>query len=859
MAKTHTLTSSISGIAVSSVLVISLLPSTLQAQALEEIVVTAQRRTQSLQEVPISIDAISGEEIRLQGFRNMDQLANFSPSILIDNRIQDQDIAIRGVGTTGNNLTLEQAAPTFIDGIHYGRTSQIKNAFIDLERVEVLRGPQPVYFGQNATAGAFSLTTRKPGPEWEGNVNGEVGNFGRKTIEGAFGGPINDTWGIRVAGKWDTLDGYLTDVFTGDKFPEGRDIAGRVIVQWAPTEQFEATMKYQFTDYNGGSDGAAVALSGKGAVANIERKVLIQGYNNNPFIKLTNSLSDGLGVRSGPIYLWPDTTINNADATLCTATVVTNCGGNIDMRAAASAIRNGDIVGRENIDPWDAYLNMNYRFANEIELSSQTGFSRLVRSYVRDNSLSPFLMNLQNRDEDYNSWSQEIRLTSPSGGSIEWMTGLYWQKTDLELRSDNWRGELRRPRRYNEVWEDGEWKSVFATLTWNFWDDKASIDLGARYTAIEKAAQVVGYSSTWVFDVIPTSRPGFTAVPGGWTYRYDLQRFVPNEWDARAAVGMTPLVKGLREAGPYQGEWKDDDINPQVTLRYRPTEDISMYAKWAQAFKAGGFNTGSSTIPATRAQFELLSEYAENWEIGAKGSFWDGKARANISAFWMDVNDLQIATTRIDLATNTSQGSTSTNAGKQRVRGIEADATVLAAERLTLGLNGALMDGKMIEYTGAGCTEAENEIAATGPCLTAAESIALYGVNTFAGLIDRSGYEAPRTPDWVVTGNVDYWMPVYDSYKVTFNGKFKLSAGYISNVESFSLIVKMNKHEDINLSLGFGDQDDVWRISLWGRNLLEPLPSYNAQYDVNPNGLFTTGLSSSHFKSYGLQLEYNYK
>ncbi len=858
MSLKRTITTSILGAAIASAAVALLYPLTLQAQALEEIVVTAQRRTQSLQEVPISIDAISGEEIRRQGFRNMDQLADFSPSILIDNRIQDQDIAIRGIGTTGNNLTLEQAAPTFVDGIHYGRTSQIKNAFMDLERVEVLRGPQPVYFGQNATAGAFSLTTKKPTPEWEGNLTAEVGNFGRKTVEAAAGGPITDTFGIRVAGKWDRMDGYLTDVFTGDKFPEGRDIAGRAIVQWTPTEQFEATMKFQFTDYNGGSDGAAVALSGSGHPGDIERKVLLDGYNNNSFIPLTGSLSDGLGVKTGPNYLYADNTINNGDATLCLTPSQTNCGGQIDMRAAASAIRNGDIVGRENSDPWDTYLNMSYRLANEIEVSSLTGFSRLTRSYVRDNSFSPFLMNLQNRAEDYNSWSQELRVTSPSGGTFEWMGGLYWQQTDLELRSDNWRGELRRPRRYNEVWEDGEWKSLFVTGTYNFFGDKASIDLGARYTDIEKSAQIVGYSGTWIFNVEPVSRSGYSAVPGGWTYPYNLQRFVPTEWDGRAAVGMTPLLTGFREGGPHTGTFKDDDLNPQITLRYRPTENISTYAKWATAFKAGGFNTGSSTIPSTTAEFELLSEYAENWEVGAKGTFWDGKARANLSAFWMEVKDLQIATTVIDVA-GISQGSTSTNAGMQRVRGIEFDATALVAERLTLGLNGAIMDGIMVEYTGAGCTEAENQIAATGPCLTAAESIAQYGVNTLAGLIDRSGSEAPRTPDWIFTANLDYWIPVLDNHKVSFNGKFKISDGYITNVEDFDLTVKMNQHEDMNLSVGYGDQDEVWKISLWGRNLLEPLPSYNAEFDIIPNGLITSGLSSSHFRSYGVQFEYNYQ
>ena len=137
------------------------------ALIVEEVVVTAQRREQLLQEVPISIEAISGAEINQQGFRNLNDLANFSPSVLIEPRLQEQDIAIRGFGTTGNSLTLEQAAPTFLDGIHFGRSSQIKLAFLDVERVEILKGPQPVFFGQNATAGAFNLQSRMPTPEWE--------------------------------------------------------------------------------------------------------------------------------------------------------------------------------------------------------------------------------------------------------------------------------------------------------------------------------------------------------------------------------------------------------------------------------------------------------------------------------------------------------------------------------------------------------------------------------------------------------------------------------------------------------------------------------------------------------------------
>ncbi|NIO07284.1 MAG: TonB-dependent receptor plug domain-containing protein, partial [Deltaproteobacteria bacterium] len=164
-------------------------PGLVYGQALEEIIVTAQRREQSLQEVPISLEAIAGSELVEQGFRTLDDLAEFSPSVELDVRMQDQNISIRGMGTVGSSLALEQAAPTFIDGVVLGRTSMTKAAFFDLERIEVLRGPQPVYFGQNAVAGAFSLVTRKPSQEWEGNILVDAGNFGRRSIEGGVGGP----------------------------------------------------------------------------------------------------------------------------------------------------------------------------------------------------------------------------------------------------------------------------------------------------------------------------------------------------------------------------------------------------------------------------------------------------------------------------------------------------------------------------------------------------------------------------------------------------------------------------------------------------------------------------------------------
>lgn len=187
----------------------------LQAQILEEVVVTAQRRDQSMQEVPISMESYGSEEIRDQGFRDISFLGDFSPGMVIE-KDQSQggaNVFIRGFGTAGRNLTVSQAAPTFVDNVHQSRVSQSLLAFMDVDRVEILKGPQPVYFGQNATAGAISIISARPTDVWEGFVHAETGFYGDsptafKTVgnhklEAAAGGPITDTVGIRIAGKYE--------------------------------------------------------------------------------------------------------------------------------------------------------------------------------------------------------------------------------------------------------------------------------------------------------------------------------------------------------------------------------------------------------------------------------------------------------------------------------------------------------------------------------------------------------------------------------------------------------------------------------------------------------------------------------
>ena len=175
---------------------------------------TAQRREQSLQDVPISVTAVTGEAIEEGGFSDVEDMSIFVPNLFMRDAFTGQSIIVRGIGTSTGNEAFEQAVASFSDGVYYGRDNLGQNAVFDLERVEVVRGPQPTFAGQSATAGAINVITRKPGETWDGNAALAYGNDEETSFDFAAGGPIADKFGIRFAGRYYDLDdaGYTSIV-----------------------------------------------------------------------------------------------------------------------------------------------------------------------------------------------------------------------------------------------------------------------------------------------------------------------------------------------------------------------------------------------------------------------------------------------------------------------------------------------------------------------------------------------------------------------------------------------------------------------------------------------------------------------
>lgn len=317
---------------------------------------------------------------------------------------------------------------------------------------------------------------------------------------------------------------------------------------------------------------------------------------------------------------------------------------------------------------------------------------------------------------------------------------------------------------------------------------------------------------------------------------------MPAEFNHAYIIGRTPYRghPNSSDDAIVSGEINESDFNPQVVLRYRPNESLSTYVKYAESFKAGGFDTGVAWLPSIDEDFTFKPEHTNIWEVGMRGTFLEGRATGDLTVFRTIFNDLQVSA--LDEQLNPPRNRT-TNAARQKAQGVEASARMAVSDRLTVGVSAILLDANMLSFPGASCTRAERANGlCTGPSNT----------------IDRSGQPARNAPDWQATGNLRYEMPLMDRYNAEFNTMISASDGYIMN-RAWDPEVRMDNEVDATLSLGIGDLNDTWSITFFGRNLLAPKPTYFPEDDFfDQDGADSTTLRESNFTTYGVRLGYNF-
>lgn len=794
-----------------------------QAQMLEEVIVTAQKRAESLQDVPISVSAMQGGKIQEAGIANMAAMADHVPNLHIANAAVNTNIYMRGVGS-GNNQGFEQSVGMYIDGIYMGRGRQYRNAFMDLERVEVLRGPQGTLFGRNTVAGAINITTASPdvGEAVQGEIAVAVETNGGLVTEGFVSGSPTEDFALRFGFKYRETDGYVDNLLTGDDEPEIEESAFRITAVWQPTDDLDINFKYSKSDEERvGAPSATYLFLDAG-----QRDALFP--NRSAFASAAYALVDvnfpELAATAGDDFTtFKDNGLGSDGVVL---------GRNPD----------GDDAEVENFA-----LNVDYQIG-EYTLTSVTGWSEYSVVSGSDVDWLPLRFISRDDDQDYEQFSQEIRLTSPGGEFFDFVAGAYYDESELSID--------------RLVMLDGSFGDLFGNLPGN---------------AVSPALPGIPLRDIGVTSLFPlVSNPLFAyqANQAGRRHFYDLDSeswaiFAQGTFNLTDAVRVTVGLRyteetkevvsdqvlvddltGINNASDnfflaqvqasifnaytyrYEDDRKTDELIPSVNVQWDVGEDSMIYASFSQGFKSGGFTAADDgepgdltlgSFPCTEtspgsgvlnpsdcydptnpnSDFEFDDESVDAFEIGGKHTLLDGAMTLNWAAFYTEYDNLQTAVFR-------GIGFTVTNAGASEITGIELDGRWAVTDNLILGGNVAWLDAEYTDFADAPCSAIQ--LDANPNCGVADPAVNLLGTSN-----DLSGEPTLYASDYSASVTWDYNYPLsfgefFLSGEVNYRTEFA-SAGDNDPIDEIDDITKVN--------LRIGLRAEQWEVMLYGRNIFD--------------------------------------
>lgn len=446
---------------------------------LEEIIVTARKREENLQDIPISVSVFSGEGLRQDAITNLEELTTITPNVYVAESFVGDALFIRGVGSGQNNMGVEQAVGQVVDGVFYGRSRLSRLSYLDVERVEILRGPQGALIGKNTTAGAVNITTAKPTEEFEAWISPSYEMLASEgfTVEGAVSGPLSETLSARAAIRVDDRDGYLYNTELGEDQVGTEDLFGRFTLQWQPNDDVDATFTYQYADIEHEGENSQFS--------NCE----LDAFQAPPAGNLTRIFIAGTSE---------------------------DCTANYDRAGAAPRNGGPDLSGKTtNIDTLALVVNWETSLGT---VTSVTGWAEYDFQEIMDSDRTVREVLSVDFFEDYSQWSQELRLVSNTDGPIDYIVGLYYldkeQSTghNIDFRAFN-------ARRNSLTFEEATTFAVFGEVTWNLSDQWATT-LGARYTDESKDGRSLGFPSEIYSSSSPMGVPPFA--PAGLPTMHDV-------------------------------------------------------------------------------------------------------------------------------------------------------------------------------------------------------------------------------------------------------------------------------------------------------------------------------------------------
>ncbi len=750
-------------------------------RAIEEIVVTARKREESLQDIPIAVSAFDAQAIETRGLQSIDDVSRFTPGLSFSKafgRATERPV-IRGLSNVlaGVQFGVEAGAAYFVDGVYY--PGDIQNLDLgDLERVEIIKGPQSALYGRNTYSGAINFVTRSPGDEFRLDANALTASDGETQIRATIGGPIlRDALAGSLTARAYDYDGEWTNTVTGGTVGDesSRSISG--VLEWTPADTFSLRTRVQYNDDDDGPPPIFLQPAESNncfpGLRSMASWILTGSSNNNQYYCGQ--------INPGPVALNTDA-ISGPSPTVPGLPPGSTFFGNLYSGNDGTAF---DGLEREQTL---VSLLADWTIGPGYELTASTAFrtDEVKTGYDSDHtSINFFFAPLPsglteaffantNKDE-IEDYSVELRFASPTDRAFRWLLGGFFYSQELEGSDITFANPDGGP--VVDI-SDTRNEAYFGYIEYDF-TDRLTATLEGRYARETKQ----------LWEAVTATAPGFSG----------------------------------------RDEWSN--FTPRATLDYQITENTLIYGVVAKGVKPGGFN-GNAGVINDAPTYE--QEEAWNYELGLKSSLNDGRVQLSAAAFFIDAQDIQL-TTPVPGVGGSALTSIATNQGSGEVIGLELDLRANVTDQLDVGLTYALADSQFTE----GCddfqwtlTSGGGELQPEGPD----QSVDFTG-NGDCSIEGKqfpisSKHQASAFFNWYLpAGGENEWFVTGD---VTYESKKYVQVHNLAYAPAATIA-----------GLRVGYQTPSWKVSAFARNLFDEdsvviatrwlaIPLLSPQFSLNP-------------------------
>ncbi|NWK97853.1 hypothetical protein DM806_19775 [Sphingobium lactosutens] len=718
----------------------------------QDIVVTARKRTETDMAVPVAIVAVGAADIEKRAIISLDSLTQSVPALQIGSSggsIQGGTITLRGLGASENNPFADQSVSFNIDGAQIARATVQRMAQMDIGQIEILKGPQALFFGKNSPGGVISIRSADPTDHFEAKISGGYEfNAHEWRGEGYISGPITDTLGFRIAAFGTTMRGWVRNEAPASIpeprrwLPNDKEWAGRVTLKFEPSDRFNARLKVTHN-----------YLKGAGPAS------------NDQFV---NCITPGV------------TQYGEADDCQANSTVTRP---NIGTGYAAIDPYFGDGRPRYSQKQTLASLEMNYDLTDQIKATSITShYDMKFDSFdnFSKSAIEMFILTARNGLK-VKETSQELRIATDFDLPVNFLTGGFYQHSKVEVLSNTATGIVTgSPLSIinTDITQKGEAYSFFGQATIKP-TPEIEIAGGGRYSHEMKEIEVISFGT---FTPTPTPR---------------------KSWN---------------------------NFSPEVSLSYRPSQNLTLFGTYKRGFLSGGFNGGPVGPNDNRAYDQQL---LRGFEGGIKARLFNETVRANLTLYNYQATGLQVTTTNTTPTGGVTQ--TTKNAGRARLKGVEFDMnwrTPLTG--LNIHAGGAYSHARYNVFTN-NCY--------VGQSLTEGCALGFNPATNAYTLQDFAGKQIVRAPDWTGSAGFDYEGALSDSLKIGLSSNLAYSDGYYADPIS-SPGSRQPSYWTLDANIRLSAADDNWQVALIGLNLTGDYHftrSYEALFAPGPTGTAVSG------------------